>query len=93
MGFLTDIRSGKRDACGLGGYAIIFWLMAGLGLGGGLGACVGAGTERGLLPFALIGVTIGLCVGFYAAFGATRMAGALALPGALLAGIGFLVGF
>jgi len=91
MGLLTDIRSGERGGHGLGAYAIIFWLMAGLVVGGGVGAWV-AGTERTVLAVALTGLMIGVCVGFYAAFGATRTARVLALPGALLAGIEFLVG-
>ncbi|MGC2782087.1 MAG: hypothetical protein WA418_41285 [Bradyrhizobium sp.] len=92
MGFLTDIRSGERGDYGLGAYAIIFWLIAGLMVGGGVGAWVGMGAERTVLPLALTGLAVGLCVGFYAAFGATRIARVLAVPGALLAGIGFLVG-
>jgi hypothetical protein len=92
MGFLADIRSGKRDRDGLGGYAIIFWLIAGLGVGCGLGASVGVGTDMALLPFALFGLMSGCCIGFYAAFGKTSLARFLALPGILLGAIETLVG-
>ncbi|HET7492702.1 MAG TPA: hypothetical protein VFK01_12570 [Bradyrhizobium sp.] len=92
MGFLTDIRSGKRGRFGLGAYAVIFWSIVGLGVGSGLSAWVGAGVEKGFLLFASIGLMIGLSVGFYAGFGATRTARALALPGVLLAMIEIFVG-
>jgi hypothetical protein len=48
--------------------------------------------EKGFLLFASIGLMIGLSVGFYAGFGATRTARALALPGVLLAMIEIFVG-
>jgi hypothetical protein len=89
MGVLTDMRAAKRDSVGLGGYAIVFWLMAGLGVGSALGAWVGAGS---VTAFALIGAAIGLGVGFYAALGATRTARVLALAGLLLLGIQMLAG-
>ncbi|MBR0752491.1 hypothetical protein JQ604_09860 [Bradyrhizobium jicamae] len=91
MGVLTDIRSGKRGSLGLG-YEIVFWSMAGMAAGAGIGSWIGLNMEKALLPLALIGFTVGICVGFYAAFGATRMARVLALPGAALAIIGMLVG-
>lgn len=92
MGVLTDIRSGKRGDFGLGSYAIVFWALAGFAAGGGIGTWVGSNMDRALLPFALTGLAVGICVGFYAAFGATRMARVLALPGTLIAIIGMLVG-
>ncbi len=92
MGILTDIRSGERSDFGLGGYAILFWSLAGFAAAASLGGWGGVSTEKASLPFALMGLAIGVCVGFYAAFGATRTARALALPGALIAIIGMLVG-
>jgi hypothetical protein len=89
MGVLTDMRSAARDSAGLGGDAIVFWLMAGLGAGRALRAWIGAGAKK---AFALIGVAIGLYVGFYAACGATRMARALAPAGVLILGIQLLAG-
>jgi hypothetical protein len=84
MGLLRDIRSGKRDPVGTGGDAILFWFLAGLVLAVVTGYGVGA-SEKSMLILAAAGATVGLCLGFYAAFGATRLAWALALPGALIA--------
>src|ERR1700720_2170307 len=44
----------------------------------GLGIWRGVSPEQASLPFALIGLALGVSVGFYAAFGATRVARALA---------------
>ena len=92
MGFLSDIRSGKRDPASLGGYAVIFWLCAGFIAGGGLGYRLAGASENAGLVFVLAGATIGACIGFYAAFGETRLARVLALPGLPLQLIGMLVG-
>jgi hypothetical protein len=92
MGILMDIRSGKRSNFTLGSCAILFWAVAGFAAATGLGIWRGVSTEQASLPFALIGLALGVSVGFYAAFGATRVARALALPGAALAIIGMVVG-
>lgn len=91
MGLLSDIRSGKRNHFGLGVYAVIFWFVAGLAVGGGTGAYVAGGSEKALMIFGFAGVATGLCIGFYAAFGDTKFAKALALPGMLFAMLEFLV--
>lgn len=84
MGLLSDMRSGKRDPVGTGGNAIMFWFLTGLSLVGGTSYGVGL-SEKLALMLGGIGATIGPCLGFYAAFGATRLAKALALPGILIA--------
>jgi hypothetical protein len=91
MGLLGDIRSGKRSQLGLGVYAIIFWFCAGLSAGGGTGAYAGDGSHKAVLMFGGLGVAMGLCIRFYAAFGNTKFAKALAFPGLLLATLEFLV--
>ena len=92
MGFLSDIRSGKRDRDGLGVYAVIFWVCAGFIAGGGFGTYLAGNSEKAALTFALAGAAIGSGLGFYAAFARTSVARVLALPGFLLAAIGMLVG-
>ena len=92
MGFLTDIRTGKRDSAGLGVYALIFWLCAGSIAGGGLGYYFTGVSEKSGLAFLLAGAALGSCIGFYAAFGGTRLAKMLALPGLLIEAIGMVVG-
>jgi len=92
MGLLSDIRSGKRDPAGLGVYAVIFWPCTGSIAGGGLGYYLVGASEKTGLAFVLAGATIGACIGFYAAFGGTRLARVLALPGLPLQLIGMLVG-
>jgi hypothetical protein len=92
MGFLTDIRSGKRDPAGVGVYALIFWCCAGFIAGGGLAVYLVGEAEKSVLGFVLLGALIGCCIGFYAAFGKTPAARILALPGLPLAAIGMLVG-
>jgi hypothetical protein len=84
MGLLRDIHSGKRGADGFGGGAILFWFLAGLALAGGAGYGVGA-AEKFALMLGVVGGGLGLCIGSYAAFGATRSARVLALPGLLIA--------
>jgi hypothetical protein len=88
MGLLMDIRSSKRDKFGLGVYAIIFWILAGSAIAAGIGAYSAVASGKAMLIFASIGAVIGLCFGFYAAFGDTRLANALALPGLLIAMLG-----
>lgn len=92
MGFLSDIRSGKRDPAGLGVYAVIFWLCAGSIAGGGLGYYLVGASEKVGLTLLLAGAAMGACIGFYAAFGGTPLARVLALPGLPLQVIGMLVG-
>ena len=92
MGFRSDIRSGKRDPAALGGYAVMFWICAGFCAGGGLGFYLAGPSEKTVLAFVLTGATIGACIGFYAAFGRTRLARVLALPGLALQVLGMLVG-
>jgi hypothetical protein len=90
MGVLTDIRTGKSEGAGLGGYALVFWLCVGATAGGGFGYHL-AGQRLGLV-FLMAGATIGSCVGFYAAFAGTHLAGILTLPGLLVLAIGIMVG-
>ena len=89
MGLLGDIRSGKRSQLGLGVYAIIFWFFTGLAVGGGIGAFSGDGSHKAVLMFGGLGGAIGLYTGFYAAFGNTKFAKALAFPGLLLSMLEF----
>jgi len=88
MGLMGDIRSGKKSEFGLGAYAIIFWLMVGCGAGGALGYAT-VGLDKAVQLSGFLGGVIGVCVGLYAAFGDTRLAKALALPGYVLAIFGF----
>lgn len=81
MGLLGDIRSGKKADGGGGGYAIVAWLLIG-------GACSAAAvSEREMTWFGTIGALMGLVIGLYAAFGASRLAKVLLLPGVLLASV------
>jgi len=83
MGLLRDIRSGERGAASFGGEAIVFWFLAGLALAGVAGYGVG-GSEKLALMLGVVGGVVGLCLGFYAAFGGTKFARALAMPGLLI---------
>ncbi|WJR81486.1 hypothetical protein [Bradyrhizobium sp. NP1] len=85
MGLLGDIRSGKRGAAGFGGDAIAFWLLAGLVTAGVVASYGFGSSEKLALLLAVLGVGVGLCLGLYAAFGATRLARILMLPGLLIA--------
>jgi hypothetical protein len=90
MGLLMDMRSGKRDQFGLGAYALMFWFLAGAAVGAGVGAHAGGGSGNVVLA-GCIAAVIGLCVGAYAAFGNTRLAKGLAIPGLLIAMLLFWV--
>jgi hypothetical protein len=90
MGLLMDIRSGKRD--GRGVYAIIFWFLAGPVVGSGIGAYAAGGWDKAVLLFGSVGAMIGLCAGVYAAFGDTRLAKALALPGFVIEMLALVLG-
>ena len=83
MGLLMDIRSGKR-AAGTGGDAVLFWFLAG-GVFAGVAGHLGGGSEKLAMTLGVAGAVAGLCVRYYAAFGATKLARALALPGCLIA--------
>jgi hypothetical protein len=89
MGFLSDIRSGKRGHDFGGACAVIFWIAAGLALGGGV-AMVPAkplpGSAVGVLV--VVGVVLGSAIGFYAAWGVSVVARVLAIPGLI---VGFLI--
>jgi predicted MFS family arabinose efflux permease len=95
MGFLSDIRSGKRDPDRLGLSAQMFWLCAGVIAGSGLAVdlaidLAGHSEETGL-AFVLAGATIGCCAGV--AFGGTGAAASgVARAGWPLAAIGLLAG-
>jgi hypothetical protein len=83
MGLLTDIRNGKRGASSPG--SIIFWFVAATGLGvGTLWVLTGALSESGLRSVALPAGVLGLAIGFYAAWGTSAVARALALPGTIV---------
>jgi hypothetical protein len=92
MGLLMDLRSGKRDTFGLGGYAVIFWFLAGSATGGAVGAYAVGGLDKPALTFGCVGAIMGLCIGFYAAFGDTKVAKALTLPGFLIAMLAVVTG-
>lgn len=77
MGFLRDIRSRKRTFS-LG--AIVFWTL----IGGGLGTLPGNLFDDAVIVLGPLGCLIGFILGFYAAFGASRVARRLAAPGAIL---------
>jgi hypothetical protein len=79
LGFLRNISSGASQ---FGGGAIVFWCF--------VGAALGVGSAMLLhLPAAAVGVAafitgvLGICVGLYAAWGTTKFARILALPGAI----------
>ena len=81
MGFLTDIRSGKRD--GAFGYAILGWAITGASIGVA-SAMLLLQFESGIPVFAAIGGFLGISVGFYAEWGTSRFAKVLAVPGRIL---------
>jgi hypothetical protein len=83
MGLLMDIRSGKRNQFGLGAYAIVFWTIAGVAVGGGGGAYLAGGLDETPLVFGLIGGVVGVCIDSYAAMGRSKLA--LAAPAIILA--------
>jgi hypothetical protein len=66
-----------------GGYAIVFWGLAGCGLGAGAGIMLhGSSAIAGILS--IIGGLIGVCIGLFAALGASTTARILVLPGILI---------
>jgi uncharacterized membrane protein len=79
MGFLIDIRGGKRS--GAFGYAIVAWVI--------IGASIGVASamlflQFGVPTFATIGGLLGMSVGFYAEWGTSKLAKLLAVPGMVL---------
>jgi hypothetical protein len=88
MGLLIDIRSGKRAVTGPG--AIIFWFAAGIAaagtaLGFGLPQTPANPSPDGVAYLlTLIGALVGMAVGFYAAWGTSLLARALAIPGVIV---------
>ena len=82
MGFLTDIRSGKRESAF--GHAVFAWAV--------IGACIAVASamlapqfEDRIPIFAAIGGLLGVSVGFYAEWGTSKFARLLAVPGTILA--------
>jgi hypothetical protein len=66
-----------------GGYAMVFWGLAGCGLGVGAGALFhGSPAVAGTLL--IIGGLVGVCIGLFAALGASMAARILVLPGILI---------
>jgi hypothetical protein len=91
VGFLTDIRSGKRAVTGPG--AVIFWFAAGMVLSGGIAALAGASESFPLYLLTVPGALLGAMVGFYAAWGTSRLARVLAIPGIIVDVLSGLVGW
>jgi hypothetical protein len=81
MGFLTDIRGGKRS--GAFGYAIVAWVIIGASIGVA-SAMLFLQFEGGIPMFATIGGLLGTSVGFYAEWGTSKFAKFLAVPGMIL---------
>ena len=80
MGLLTDIRSGKRGGNGAG--AVVFWIAVGAAFGfGAMQILSSVPRESWLYPLMLAGGLLGAVVGFYAAWGTSRLARILAIPG------------
>jgi hypothetical protein len=66
-----------------GGCAVVFWGIARCGLGVGAGALLhGSPAIAGILL--IIGGLIGVCIGLFAALGASTAARILVLPGILI---------
>jgi hypothetical protein len=83
MGFLMDIRTGKRGI--LGASAIVFWCVA----GSALGLCAMWMLSNVLpnslhYPVVVAGGLVGGMVGFYAAWGTSWLARLLAIPGTIV---------
>jgi hypothetical protein len=81
MGFLTDIRGGKRS--GTFGFAIVAWVIiaASIGLAS---AMLLPQFEHRIAISAMIGGLVGMSVGFYAEWGTSTFARLLAVPGMIL---------
>jgi hypothetical protein len=89
MGLLMDIRSGRRNR-GVGS-VVFFWLLAGACAGSAVALFAPEITESGRVFFGLLGASIGVATGFYAAFGVSRLAKILEIPGLILdLALGFL---
>jgi ABC-type antimicrobial peptide transport system permease subunit len=81
MGFLTDLRSGKRgDAFG---HAIFAWAIIGASIGIG-SALLFVQSENAIPILATIGGLLGMSVGFYAEWGTSKFAKLLAVPAMIL---------
>jgi hypothetical protein len=81
MGFLTDIRGGRRN--GAFGYAIVAWAIIGASIGVA-SAMLFLQVESGIPIFATIGGLLGMSVGFYAEWGTSKFAKLLAVPGMIV---------
>jgi hypothetical protein len=79
MGFLTHIASRTATAG-----TIIFWWMAGIGLGSLAGVLEPPSKVAGTYFLVGIGAALGMSVGFYAAWGRSKLARVLAIPGYLI---------
>jgi hypothetical protein len=80
MGFLRHIRDNTNEfAVG----AIVFWFIAGAALGIAAAMALNFPAAPASI-IAFVAGLLGLCVGFYAAWGTSRVARILALPGAIL---------
>jgi hypothetical protein len=83
MGLLMDIRSRKRGNAGAG--AIVFWFVAGSALGfGAIWMLPSVPASSLFYLLVLPGVLLGAMVGFYAAWGTSRLARFLAIPGMIV---------
>jgi hypothetical protein len=81
MGFLTDLRSGKRSDAS--GYAIVAWAIIGASIGVGY-ALVFLQSQSAIPILATIGGLLGMSIGFYAEWGTSKLAKLLAVPGMIL---------
>jgi len=85
MGFLDDIRSGKRGFDIDGAFAVIFWIAAGAALGFGFTLASAKPLPQAAVNFLIvIGGVMGSAVGFYAAWGVSLVARVLAIPGVIV---------
>jgi hypothetical protein len=92
MGFLSYIRSRKLPPPGYGPdglYVVIFWIIAGAALGFGVAQAAKPLPQSSVYMLMLVGGIMGSAVGFYAAWGVSRVARVLAIPGLIF---GFLIG-
>jgi hypothetical protein len=90
MGLLTDIRNGNRGGHE-GAFAVIFWITAGATFGFGIVlAPVTPLPPSAVGLLVLVGAVLGSVLGFYAAWGVSWVARALAIPGVILS---FLLAF
>jgi hypothetical protein len=82
VGLLRDIRSKPHYPLG-GPFTIVFWAAVGAVVGGGFASVTHLPAAAAIVLVTMFGV-LGIGVGFYACFGITKLAQALALPGAIL---------